>query len=85
MRRVALNPYFSTLYVRKLQPVIQERLNVLLQRMAEFKDTDFAVNANCMYAALSNGMTVKLPSMDKKLIITGTRSDANANLRTTFV
>jgi hypothetical protein len=56
---MALSSSFSAAYVRKLQPEIQERLDVLLQRMAEFKDTDQAINANCMYAALSNGKTTK--------------------------
>ncbi|KAI9663816.1 MAG: hypothetical protein M1821_007306 [Bathelium mastoideum] len=56
IRRVALLPSFSTSYVRKLQPVIQERLNVLLQRIVDFKDTNQTVNANCMYAALSNDL-----------------------------
>lgn len=55
MRRAALLPYFSTAYVRSLQPIIQERLDVLLRRMSAFKDTDVAVNANCMFAAFSNG------------------------------
>jgi hypothetical protein len=55
MRRAALLPYFSPTHVRKLQPLIQERLDVLLERMAGFKDTDEPVNANCMFAAFSNG------------------------------
>lgn len=55
MRRTALLPFFSTSYVRKLQPEFQERLDVMLKRMAEFKDMDEPVNANCMFAAFSNG------------------------------
>jgi cytochrome P450 len=57
MRRAALLPYFGTAYVRKMQPNFQERLDVLLRRMSGFKDTDEAVNANCMFAAFSNGKT----------------------------
>ncbi|KAI0387436.1 cytochrome P450 [Hypomontagnella monticulosa] len=53
MRRAALLPFFSPSYVRKLQPVFQERMDVLLRRMSDFKDTDEAVNANCMFAAFS--------------------------------
>ncbi|OCK75372.1 cytochrome P450 [Lepidopterella palustris CBS 459.81] len=53
MRRAALLPFFSPTYVRKLQPIFQDRLDVLLRRMADFKDTDKAVNANCMFAAFS--------------------------------
>lgn len=59
MRRAALLPFFSTAYTRKLQPDFQERLDVLLRRMASFKDTDQAVNANCMFAAFSNGRTAR--------------------------
>jgi len=55
MRRAALLPFFSTAYVRKMQPYFQERLDVLLRRMSGFKDTNEAVNANCMFAAFSNG------------------------------
>ncbi|KAI3325976.1 cytochrome P450 [Xylariaceae sp. AK1471] len=54
MRRAALLPYLSTSHVRKLQPLLQERLDALLQRMADFKDTDEPVKANCMFAAFSN-------------------------------
>jgi len=65
IRRAALLPYFSTAYVRKLQPDFQERLDVLLRRMSGFKDTDEAVNANCMFAAFSNGkMTGKITTKE---------------------
>jgi cytochrome P450 len=58
MRRAALLPFFSTANVRKMQPQFQERLDVLLKRMAESKDTDEAVNASCMFAAFSNGEAI---------------------------
>ena len=65
MRRAALLPYFSTAYVRRLQPDFQERLEVLLRRLSGFKDTDEAVNANCMFAAFSNGkMTGKITTKE---------------------
>lgn len=60
MRRSALLPYFSPSYVRKMQPALQERLDVLLQRLAKLKDTDEPVNANCVFAAFSNDMTQTL-------------------------
>jgi hypothetical protein len=41
--------------VRRLQPVIQERLGVLMERMNEFKDMDEVLNASCMFSALGNG------------------------------
>ncbi|KAF2690140.1 cytochrome P450 [Lentithecium fluviatile CBS 122367] len=60
MRRAALLPFFSTSYVRKMQPHFQERLDVLLRRISGFKDTGEAVNANCMFAAFSNDITQML-------------------------
>ncbi|KAH6635855.1 cytochrome P450 [Chaetomium tenue] len=57
MRRAALLPYFSPSHARRLQPAFQELLDVLLQRLADLKDTDEPVNANCVFAAFSNDMT----------------------------
>ena len=54
-RRAALLPFFSMASVRKLQPVIQERVNVLLDRLKGFKNTGEVLNASCMFAALTNG------------------------------
>lgn len=55
MRRSALNPYFSMASVMKLQPVIQERLDVMLRRMNEFKNTGEVLNMSYMLSALGNG------------------------------
>jgi hypothetical protein len=41
--------------VRRLQPIIQERLDVMMQRIKDFKDTDKVLNASCMLAALGSG------------------------------
>ncbi|KAF2275384.1 cytochrome P450 monooxygenase [Westerdykella ornata] len=56
-RRSALLPYFSMASVRRLQPVIQERIDVMLNRMKEFRDTDEVLNASCMFSALTNDVT----------------------------
>ncbi|KAI0889003.1 cytochrome P450 [Annulohypoxylon maeteangense] len=40
--------------VRKLQPVIQERLGVMMKRMNELRDTGEILNASCMFSALGN-------------------------------
>jgi len=53
-RRSALLPYFSMASVRRLQPVIQERIAVMLRRMTKFVDTDEVLNASCMFSALTN-------------------------------
>lgn len=57
-RRAALAPYFSMSSVRKLQPLIQERIDLLLKRIKEFRDTDRIMNASCMFAALTNGKSI---------------------------
>ncbi|KAJ2981915.1 hypothetical protein NQ176_g1730 [Zarea fungicola] len=69
MRRAALLPFFSPSYVRKLQPMFQERIDVLLARMADLKDTEQAVNANCLFAAFSNDLvqTLAFGECDYKL------------------
>ncbi|KAK7754816.1 hypothetical protein SLS62_003130 [Diatrype stigma] len=40
--------------VRRLQPVIQERLGVMMKRMGEFRDSGEVLNASCMFSALGN-------------------------------
>jgi hypothetical protein len=55
MRRAPLLPYFSMVSVRKLQPMLQERIDVLLRRQKEYKDTGEVLNLSCMYAAMTNG------------------------------
>lgn len=54
-RRAALSPYFSMSSVRRLQPLIQERIDVMLRRMKDFRDSGHFLNAGCMFAALANG------------------------------
>ncbi|GIJ99636.1 hypothetical protein Aspvir_003637 [Aspergillus viridinutans] len=66
MRRTALLPFFSTQYVRKMQPDVQERLDVMFKRMSGFKDTDEPVNANCMFAAFSNGERTREITSEKR-------------------
>ncbi|KAI1167499.1 cytochrome P450 [Nemania serpens] len=58
MRRSALNPYFSMASVMKLQPVIQERLDVMLRRMNEFKNTGEVLNMSYMLSALGNDVVM---------------------------
>lgn len=55
MRRAAMNPYFSKGSVRKLQPVVQERVDKLLQRIQGFKDTGETLTISVAYVAFSSG------------------------------
>jgi hypothetical protein len=54
-RRMALTGYFSTQRARRLQPVIQERLDTLVRRLHSFKGTGEIVPMNLAYSAWSNG------------------------------
>jgi hypothetical protein len=55
IRRAALNPFFSTQMVRKLNPVIQERVGMLLQRLNGFRENGQVLNLSWMYSAFTNG------------------------------
>ncbi|KAI1772344.1 cytochrome P450 [Hypoxylon cercidicola] len=53
-RRAALSLYFSMANVRRLQPVIQERLGVMMRRIDDFRDSNEVLNVSCMFSALGN-------------------------------
>lgn len=55
VRRSALAPYFSMASVRRLQPVIQEKVDVLLERLRGFRDKDEVLMASWAFAAYTNG------------------------------
>lgn len=55
LRRSALAPYFSTASVKRLQPLLQERVNKLLERFEGFRDTGGELNTSWAYAAFTNG------------------------------
>ena len=56
-RRAAVSRYFSMANVRKLQPVIDERVRRLIQRIRGFKDADGKVlKFNHLFTAFTNGM-----------------------------
>ncbi|KAH7333388.1 cytochrome P450 [Rhexocercosporidium sp. MPI-PUGE-AT-0058] len=59
MRRAALNPFFSTASVRKLQPVIDERLSVFMQRFEEFQQNDEVMTISLAFAAYANDVVME--------------------------
>jgi len=61
MRRSAIAPFFSTQNVRKLQPVIQAKVDTLFQRLMDLKATGNPVNLSYAFSALTNGI-VDLPA-----------------------
>jgi cytochrome P450 len=54
MRRAALSPYFSMASVMRLQPVIQERVD-LLERLKGFRDSGEVLMASWAFATFTNG------------------------------
>lgn len=59
MRRAALNPFFSTASVRRLQPLIEERLDKLMGRFAEFQDSSKSMTVSLAYAAFTNDVVME--------------------------
>ena len=56
-RRAAVNRYFSMASVRKLQPVLDERVRRLIKRIRGFKDADGKMlKFNHLFTAFTNGM-----------------------------
>jgi len=55
IRRAAVNPFFSKGAVRKLQPVVDERIEALLGRFREFQDSSQPMTLNYAFAAFTNG------------------------------
>jgi hypothetical protein len=55
LRRSALAPYFSKASVRRLQPLLQDRVNKLLERLEGFRDSGEVLMASWAYSAFTNG------------------------------
>ena len=60
MRRTAINPFFSVANVRKLQPVVMERVDQMMKRMDEFKHSGEVLNISWMFAAYTNGKELQM-------------------------
>lgn len=57
-RRAALNRFFSMASVRRLQPIVEERVQALVQRLRAFKDIKAGViKIDYAFAAFTNGMS----------------------------
>jgi hypothetical protein len=57
MGRGALNPFFSKASVRRLQPLIQERADKLLERFKEFGNSGKVLTISVAYVAFASGKT----------------------------
>ena len=60
MRRAALNQFFSKGQVRKLQPLIQERVDAVLERLEDFRQNGDAIRLDIAFAAYSAGRSWNL-------------------------
>lgn len=57
-RRAALNPFFSPASVRKLQPIIQAKVEDYIERLRELKITGEVIRCVVSTAAYSNGKSL---------------------------
>jgi cytochrome P450 len=55
IRRAAMSPAFSKAAVRRLQPVIDERLGALLGRISDHKDSGSIMTLNVAFSAFTAG------------------------------
>ncbi|MCJ1381084.1 hypothetical protein MMC17_004193 [Xylographa soralifera] len=59
-RRAALSRFFSMASVRRLQPVIQERVERMIERFREYKDKeDAAITINVAFAGFTNDVVME--------------------------
>ena len=54
MRRKALNPFFSKETVRRLQPVIQDKVSLVMVRLAGFKKSGKPLDLRYLFTAFTN-------------------------------
>jgi hypothetical protein len=55
MRRAALNPFFSKAGVYRLEPVIKEKVDLMLDRLQKFRESGQLIPLDVMFAAFTNG------------------------------
>lgn len=55
-RRAALNPFFSTAKIRRLEPMVHEVLYQIFQRLDEHRRADMPVNLNLLYRAATHDL-----------------------------
>ena len=55
LRRAALNRFFSSASVKRLQPMIDEKVWLLVNRLRAVKDTEKVIKMNLAFSAMTNG------------------------------
>ncbi|KAL2062573.1 hypothetical protein VTL71DRAFT_5645 [Oculimacula yallundae] len=59
MRRGALNQFFSMQRARQLQPMVQERVDMLIKRMLDCQSTGEVIQAENAFAAMANDIVMQ--------------------------
>ncbi|KAL1863207.1 hypothetical protein Plec18170_000037 [Paecilomyces lecythidis] len=59
MRRAALNPFFSKAGVYRLESVIQEKVDLMLRRLEEFRDSGRPIPLDAMFPAFTNDVVME--------------------------
>ncbi len=60
MRRAALNPYFSTQAIARIEPVVRDKLDMLRGRLADARASGEAINVELAFMALTVGRTLSV-------------------------
>jgi cytochrome P450 len=58
-RRAAISPFFSKTNVRKLEPIIETKVQKLMVRMQQLEQTGQPVSLNLMYSAFTSDVIVE--------------------------
>ncbi|KAL5346712.1 hypothetical protein ACLOAV_008419 [Pseudogymnoascus australis] len=58
-RRAAINPFFSLQNVRKLQPVIEERITTMMKRIRDFNESGQVLNVSWLNAAFTSDVVMQ--------------------------
>ena len=61
-----MNPFFSIASVRRLQPMIDERVQTFLGRLNELKDTGEVVRMAVVVNAFSNAQFSQAPNKERE-------------------
>ncbi|KAJ9197384.1 hypothetical protein DTO164E3_5817 [Paecilomyces variotii] len=59
MRRAALNPFFSKAGVYRLESVVQEKVDLMLDKLREFRESGKLIPLNAMFAAFTNDVVME--------------------------
>jgi len=70
VRRAALNPFFSKMSVRNLQPLMDAKLDFFVERFEEFQKTGEVMTVNIAFAALTNGTHEARRTMFERMLTT---------------